>query len=221
MTTLDRLLDGVRDPAQPLVTFDDRASGERVELSATTTANWVAKTANFLVDELDAEVGTRVRIGLPTHWLRVVWLLSTWTVGAVVVDAGADVGLSGPELEAEEEHRVAASLRPLGARFPQPPPGFLDLGAEVPGQGDHFVALDRPTPQSPALDVDGVRLTHAELLARAGTSSERLLVEPGGLVRDAELLVAALAGGGSLVLVTSATPDVLARVAEQERARIR
>ena len=61
MSTLDVLLPRVADPARPLLTYDDRGTGERVELSATTTANWVAKTANLLVDELDLEAGGRLQ----------------------------------------------------------------------------------------------------------------------------------------------------------------
>src|SRR5690606_31992912 len=33
--------------ARPLITFYDDATGERIELSGVTTANWVAKTANL------------------------------------------------------------------------------------------------------------------------------------------------------------------------------
>jgi uncharacterized protein (TIGR03089 family) len=222
--TLDRLLEALPQPASPFITYYDQATGERVELSGVTTANWVAKTSNFLVDDLDAAPGSRVRIGLPSHWLRFVWLLSCWSVGAAVVDGaadgGADIGVSGPDLVADEPIRVAASLRPLGARFAEPPEGFLDLGAEVPGHGDVFVALDPPTPQTVAIDLDGEELMHGELVAATPPSAERLLVEPGSLRRDADLLVAAALGGGSLVLVTSATPDALTSVAEQERARI-
>ena len=72
MKTLDQLLRAAPDPSQPLLTYYDMATGERVELSSTTTANWVAKTSNFLVDDLDAEPGTRIRIGLPSHWLTAV-----------------------------------------------------------------------------------------------------------------------------------------------------
>lgn len=49
------------DPAAPLVTFYDDATGERVELSARTFDNWVAKTANLLQDELNAGPGDRDR----------------------------------------------------------------------------------------------------------------------------------------------------------------
>ena len=40
------------DGAAPLVTYYGTASGARTELSATTLANWVAKTSNLLTDEL-------------------------------------------------------------------------------------------------------------------------------------------------------------------------
>ncbi len=52
--TPDRLLTQAvaDDPARPLITFYDDSAGERVELSVVTFANWVAKTANLLVDGL-------------------------------------------------------------------------------------------------------------------------------------------------------------------------
>lgn len=217
--TLDTLLSRLTDPSVPLLTYYDLSTGERVELSGTTTANWVAKTSNFLVDDLDADSSTRIRIGLPTHWLRFVWLLSAWNVGAAVVDTRADIGLSGPELEADEPHRVAASLRPLGGRFVAEPEGFLDLGAEVPGHGDHFFAATPPGPTTLALDLEGVHATHADLLS-GPTETRRIVIEPGAVSRDAQLITAACLGGGSLVVVTSATPADIARVAEQESAEI-
>lgn len=219
MRSLDRLLGGVADPSVPLLTYYDISTGERVELSGTTTANWVAKTSNFLVDDLDADTSSRIRIGIPTHWLRFVWILSAWNVGAAIVDSAADIGLSGPELEADEGYRVAASLRPLGGRFATEPDGFLDLGAEVPGHGDHFFAADPPTEATVAVDIGGVQRTHAQLLATP-PDSRRIVVEPGSVARDAELIVATCLGGGSLVVVTSATPADLARVARQESAQI-
>jgi uncharacterized protein (TIGR03089 family) len=219
MKSLDQLLRVAPDPSQPLVTFYDMATGERVELSTTTTANWVAKTSNFLVDELEAEPGTRIRLGLPSHWLRIVWILSAWNVGGVVVDRDADIGVSGPELEADEPLKIAASLRPLGARFATPPPGFLDLGAEVPGHGDRFVALDPPEPGTLAIDLDGGTATHADLLEGARPDPARRVVEPGTVLRDVRLLVDACLGGGSLVVVASATPEEISRIAQQEGGR--
>ena len=52
-TVTDALLAPLRagDAARPVVTFYDRATGERVELSGLTFENWAAKTANLLRDE--------------------------------------------------------------------------------------------------------------------------------------------------------------------------
>lgn len=221
MTTLADLLPAVRDPGRPLLTWDDRRTGERVELSATTTSNWVAKTASLLVDELDAVPGTRVRVGLPSHWLRFVWLLSTWAVTGVVVERDADVGVSGPELVGDEPVRLAASLRPLGGPFAEPPTGFVDLATVVPAQPDVFVPLDPPAPHSPAVDLPAWdALDHAGVLEACAPDPRRLVVEPGDLARDVRLLVAALRGGGSLVVVAGADDATLARVADQERADV-
>ncbi|MFI5427578.1 TIGR03089 family protein [Aeromicrobium sp. UC242_57] len=220
VTTLDQLLRVSNDPSQPLLTYYDMSSGERVELSTTTTANWVAKTSNFLVDDLDAEPGTRIRIGLPSHWLTIVWILSAWNVGACLVDSAADIGLSGPDLAADEPHRVAASLRPFGGRFVDPPQGFLDLGVEVPGHGDHFESFDPPEPTTAALDLDGTHSSHADVLQAATPDDRRLVATAGTVPRDAMLLVNACLGGGSLVIVTSATPEEIARVAAQEGGNI-
>ena len=99
-------------PGRPFVTYYDIETGERTELSGTTTANWVAKTANLLVDELDAEPGIRVQIALPMHWLRTVWVLAAWAVGGTVVDDGGDVFVAGPDnltQPSPARHRVASS----------------------------------------------------------------------------------------------------------------
>lgn len=203
----------------PVVTFYDVATGERVELSGVTLANWVSKVANLLVDELDVERGTRIRIGLPSHWLRFVWLLGAWRVGAVVTDRDAHIGLSGPELQADEPVRLAASLRPLGGRFPTEPEGFLDIAVQVPGSPDVFIDVDPPESGDLAIDLDGVTATHAELLALPA-SGERLLSGPRSLADDARALVAALVGGGSLVVVSGADETELDRIAQQERAQV-
>ncbi len=214
MTALTQVL---RPGPAPLITHYDLSTGERVELSATTAANWVAKTAGFLTLDLDAEPDTRVRLGLPTHWLRFVWLLACWNAGAAVVDAGADIAVSGPDLVANEEVKVACSLLPLGARFRIPPEGFLDMAAEVPGHSDVFVPFDPPCDTTLAIDLGGRALTHAQLVAAVEPSSERLLLCPGSLTRDLEALLSACLGGGSLVTVVGATEADLHRIAEQER----
>ncbi|WP_293784650.1 TIGR03089 family protein [uncultured Aeromicrobium sp.] len=202
---------------QPLVTFYDLATGERVELSGITLGNWVAKTANYLTEELEAESGTRLRIGLPPHWLRPVWLIAAWTARCVVVDADAKIGLSGPDLRADEPIKLAASLRPLGGRFAEAPEGFIDIAAVVPPQPDVLASIDPPEPDDLALDLAGTRLTHAELRGTAPDPG-RVLVRDLDLATEAHLIVAACLGGGSLVVAANANDDDLARLSEQEHA---
>nr|WP_202459323.1 MULTISPECIES: TIGR03089 family protein [unclassified Streptomyces] len=210
------------DPGRPLVTFYDDATGERVELSVATFANWVAKTANLLQGDLSAEPGDRAVLLLPAHWQTAVWLLACSSVG-VVADVGgdpasADLVVSGPDsLDAARAcsgERIALALRPLGGRFPQPPDGFADYAVEVPGQGDRFAPYAPVDPDEVALVVDGVELTGAEVVARSREDAGRL-GRPGGGEGGVRVLsglsygtwdglsaglFAALAGGGSVVL---------------------
>ncbi|MFF1381422.1 TIGR03089 family protein [Streptomyces sp. NPDC058308] len=206
------------DPGRPLLTFYDDATGERVELSVATFANWVAKTANLLQGDLAAEPGDRAVLLLPAHWQTAVWLLACSSVG-VVADVGgdaasADLVVSGPDsLEAARGcsgERVALALRPLGGRFPQAPSGFADYAVEVPSQGDRFAPFVPVDPDGPALAVGGEELTGAGLVERAREDAARLGVTPGsrilsGLSYDtweglSTGLYAALAAGGSVVL---------------------
>ncbi|MFE6853255.1 TIGR03089 family protein, partial [Streptomyces sp. NPDC057674] len=151
------------DPARPLVTFYDDATGERVELSVATFANWVAKTANLLQGELSAEPGDRLALLLPAHWQTAVWLLACSSVGVTAEvggdPAGADLVVAGPDtLEAGlacSGERIALSLAPLGRRFPTAPAGYADYAVEVPSQGDRFAPFAPVDPGAPALVVDG------------------------------------------------------------------
>jgi uncharacterized protein (TIGR03089 family) len=211
------------DPARPLVTFYDDATGERVELSVTTYANWVAKTAGLVQDELDLERGALVLVDLPTHWLGAVWLGALWTGGQVVttdlaladeadlVVCGPD-GVDGYAGSAGSRPVVALSLRPLGARFSEPlPTGVTDYGAVVLAQPDVFVALDPPDAGDPAWRSDDRDRSQADLLADAATTP--LVDEGGRLLTDrnpcspegvATLLSPLLRAGG---VVWVARPD--------------
>ncbi|MFD7289845.1 TIGR03089 family protein [Streptomyces sp. NPDC059863] len=206
------------DPARPLVTFYDDATGERVELSVATFANWVSKTANLLQGDLAAAPGDRLALLLPAHWQSAVWLLACSSVGVTVEiggdPAGADLVVSGPDtLDAARAchgERVALALRPLGGRFPRPPEGFVDYAVEVPGQGDRFAPFAPVDPDESALIVDGTELSAAQLVARAGADAVERGLAPGsrllsGLAYDSwdglsAGLYAPLAAGGSVVL---------------------
>ncbi|MFE4959564.1 TIGR03089 family protein [Streptomyces sp. NPDC056653] len=226
------------DPARPMVTFYDDATGERVELSVATFANWVAKTANLLQGDLAAEPGDRLALLLPAHWQSAVWLLACSSVG-VVADvqgdpAAADLVVTGPDsLDAARAcrgERIALALRPLGGRFPQPPEGFADYAVEVPSQGDRFAPYAPVDPDAPALTVGGLGLTAAQLVARAREDAAELGLTPGSRLLTGRTyenwdglsagLFAPLAAGGSVVLcrhLGQLNEDGLAKRIESER----
>ncbi|MEU0271815.1 TIGR03089 family protein [Streptomyces sp. NPDC006307] len=206
------------DPARPLVTYYDDATGERVELSVATFANWVAKTANLLQDHLSAEPGDRVALLLPAHWQTAVWLLACASVG-VVADldgdpASADHVVAGPdrldEGRACRGERLALSLAQLGRRFPTAPEGYDDYAVEVPTQGDVFRPYAPVDADAPALTVAGAELTGSDIVERALADARRLGLGAGsrllsGLGYDtwegvSAGLYAPLAAGGSVVL---------------------
>jgi len=224
------------DPGRPLVTFYDDTTGERVELSVATFANWVAKTANLLQGDLGAGPGDRVAVLLPAHWQTAVWLLACSSVG-VLADVGgdpaaADVAVSGPDsLDAARAcggERVALALRPLGGRFPQTPAGFADYAVEVPSQGDRFVAFSPVDPEEPALVVGGVELTGAQVVERARADGEVGARVLSGLSYDtwdglSAGLYGPLASGGSVVLcrnLDQLSAESLAKRVESERVAV-
>lgn len=215
------------DPGRPLVTYYDDATGERVELSVATFANWVAKTANLLQDELSAEPGDRLALLLPTHWQTAVWLLACSSTGVVADVQGdparASLVVSGPdrleEARACSGERVALSLRPLGARFPQPPEGFVDYAVEVPSQGDRFTPYAPVEPGDPFLGLPGdggasQELTGEQVVERAladaaaqglSEGSRLLSLRPyEGWAGLSAGLFAPLVAGGSVVLCPNA-----------------
>jgi len=227
-----------RDPGRPLVTFYDHATDERVELSVTTYANWVAKAAGLLTDVADLERGMSLRIDLPPHWLSPVFLGAAWTVGLrvtasdepdAVVCGPDDLGAWAPRAGALPV--LACSLRPLGVRFADPlPAGVLDVGVEIWSQPDGFTAWDPPTDADPATD----DLTQAELWSPAPTND--LTAAVGSKLTDGGRLLSVadpasppgmatftepLGRGGSLVLVRNPDPARLDDVYDAERATAR
>lgn len=229
------------DPARPLVTFYDDATGERVELSVATFANWVAKTANLLQGEMSAEPGERLALLVPAHWQSAVWLLACSSVG-VVADiggdpAGADHVVAGPgrfeDGLACRGERIALSLAPMGRRFTTPPAGWADYAVEVPSQGDRFAPYAPVDPEAEALTVAGVSMTGAELVDRARADARRLGLEAGGRVLSGlgydtwegvgTGLFAPLAAGASVVLCRNLgelSDDGLAKRVESERVSL-
>ena len=237
MTTFDAVLTRVlkEDPGQPLVTFYDDATGERVELSRITYANWVAKAASLVVDEHGLTRGDALRLDLPPHWLGPVFLGAAWTAGLVVSDSEEpDAVVCGPESVARWAERagtipvLACSLLPLGVRFADPlPAGVHDVGVEVWSQPDAFMPDDPPGGTDPAYRLDGREVTQAELWSAAAAGD--LIADGGRLLTVANptsptgvaSFVEPLARSGSLVLVARADRERLEATYVAERATAR
>ncbi|MCD2197434.1 TIGR03089 family protein [Actinomycetospora endophytica] len=233
MTVTDALLAPAlaADARRPLITFYDDATGERLEFSGETLANWIAKTANLLRDECDVEPGMRVAVLLPAHWQTAAVLLGAWWNGAVVTDdpAGADVALADAEhLDAATAAGlvVGLSLDAFGRPLDGLPGDAVDYASEVRMHGDAFAPLDPVPGDAPALDdasVDEVvtvsRRRAAELGYDAGSRVLSIADWPlrleGGLVDG---LLAVLAVGGSLVQVRHPDLAALDRKGEVEKA---
>ena len=204
-----------RDLAQPLITYVEGAA--RIELSGSTTANWVCKTANLLVDGYDRP--DRVGILLPLHWQTPCLLLGAVAAGAVAVVASSAEQLAGcsvaftdadtaeAALDAGVEEVFACSLTPFATRLATVPKGVSDAAVEIPGYGDHFGGR----PSSARVEVDG---RPVDVPALDLTSSDRVLTarDP----RTAEglaTLLGALKAGAAVVLLRAGDA---AAVAAQE-----
>ena len=219
LTLITAGLAGERDPAQPLLTYYDGPS--RVELSGSTTANWVAKTANLMVDGYGAP--GKIGVLLPLHWQFVVVLLAGVAVGATVEVAAKPIDLNGcdyafvhaPYAEAVRSMDVdevfALSGHPLGAPCHSVGSMITDYAREVPSYADFFGG------QLPM--GAGIQLHHQLVPlppADGWTAADRVLITgspstPAGLAT----ILRALRAGASLVLATGAVD--LAAISAAER----
>lgn len=208
MSALTDRLTGLAQRNAPFLTYYDVATGERTELSGVTTANWVDKTANLIVDGLDLEAGAGVRIAAATHWSTLVWILAAWRTGLVLGDDAADLTIVGPDGgAAATDATVALSFKPFGLPIGTPSPGVIDFHGEVLSYPDAFFALDEPDDATPAVRSGSTTRTHGDLAT--ARSRGRVLVAPGGLARDVDLLAGALASpdGGVVVVAHGTTAD--------------
>jgi len=215
------------DPVGPRITYYDDATGERIELSAVTLANWAAKTGNLLRDELGAGPASRVAVLLPAHWQTAAVLFGVWWIGAEVVLCGAeaDVALcTGPRLDeadATGAGEVAVlSLDPFGRPAADLPVGVTDYATAVRVHGDQIVAERIPGPALAGRSVDEVLAAcQKSSTARGLTASDRVLSTASWDGPDdvIEGLLAVLAVGGSLVQVANPDPAALPRRIETEK----
>jgi uncharacterized protein (TIGR03089 family) len=197
-TPSDLLSDELRrDGARPLLTYYDDATGERVELSVATTANWVAKTSNFLTDEHGVDAGDLVTVRLPLHWQTAIVLLACWSVGAQVsFETGGVITFTTPEVSVDGD-AVVLSLAPMG----------VDFSLLVAAQPDSFTAFD----------ASGADLVEAAAIDLPNAARVLTVLPYTGADGLSYGLITPLAVSGSVVLVANADPVRLAALAETER----
>jgi uncharacterized protein (TIGR03089 family) len=216
------------DPAGPRITYYDDATGERIELSTATLANWAAKTGNLLRDELGAGRASRVAVLLPAHWQTAAVLFGIWWIGAEVVLDGsqADVALCTADRLPEADAAVGMgeiavlSLDPFGKPVPDLPLGVTDYATAVRVHGD-----DISPERHPGAAMDGRSVTdvlagaQASAAAQGFTATDRLLSTARWDTADelTDNLLAVFVAGASLVQVANPDPSALERRRQTEK----
>ncbi|MBT0568477.1 TIGR03089 family protein [Williamsia sp. CHRR-6] len=217
---------GAGDPASPLLTFYDDATGERTELSTLTATNWAAKCANMIRDEWGLVPGDVVAVDLPVHWQTFVILLGAWWSGCAVTigpdDDAAAAFCSRDRLDAQGSagEIAAAGLDAFAMPLPNLPVGVTDFAGAVRVHGDQF------TPSTPGPSALGGRKTE-DVIVAATASAAREQISPGDRIMSTrkwdsanavtDNLLAVYIATASLVQVSSADTAGLAARAVSEK----
>ncbi|GGM01607.1 TIGR03089 family protein [Nakamurella endophytica] len=233
MPTLTAALLGpllARDPHRPRIT--GYTTDGRAELSTASLANWSAKVAGLLRDELGAAPGDVAFVGTPPGWQTAAVLLGCWWAGLAVTDRDDPAavaafvpdpgGPGGVAVPAGADEVFVVSGHPLGA------PSRVVAAHERDWTGAVLPQADRFTPPAVAdtapACAGSVRLSVADALALAREAAGRLGATPrvlsvstwSPLPLAVALLGGALAADGSVVQLDD--PDRAAAVAASEHA---
>lgn len=226
------LLDPIlqQDPTGPRITYYDDASGERIELSALTLANWAAKTANLIRDEFGLLPGSRICVLLPAHWQSAAVLLGCWWAGAEVLlapDDDAELAMVSADRLAEVEDVPEIAVLSLDA-FGRPaeglPIGVTDYATSVRVHGDQF----RPDGGAQSA-LDGLSIAEVLTAATASASAQSIdrkdrVLSASGWDTASELIegmIAVLAVGASLVQVAHPEEGAMTRRMQSEKITVR
>jgi uncharacterized protein (TIGR03089 family) len=226
------------DPTTPLMTFYDDATGDRTELSGATMDNWVAKTANLLVDGAGLGSGDTVAVLLTPHWQTAAILLGTWTAGLAADLGGAPqpVGALFTTPDRAESaaawpaiDRYATGLLPLAAPLRRVPPGYNDYVVEVRAFGDRYAPVHPVAGSDPAiLGFPSTARNHREVCRAAAARAaelgiglgDRVLVDARAYPDPADWLLPPLVAGASVVLCANLDAGRLHSRTESEKVTV-
>ncbi|WP_051267137.1 TIGR03089 family protein [Nakamurella lactea] len=206
----------------------------RTELSTASLANWSAKVAGLLTDELGVVPGDTVVVRLGAGWQTVPVLLGSWWAGAVLTDvddpgAAAAFVADLPGADAAADEVFVVSGHPLGAPATNVLAHQRDFTGAVLGQADRFGKPPAVDDAAPALFAAGTRWSVAELMTTATQAAEqfgagaRVLSSAAWSLPDPvlPLVLGALAAEGSLVqLVGDFDEAARERIRADERCTV-
>lgn len=220
---------------------------QRIELSGKVLENWIAKSANLFVDELDAAHGDLLDIASEPHWRSIAAVLGALRAGCVVAapDEPAPtfwLGFEADDRTATAESAVFMTRSALALKYDGAtddwPEGSVDYCAEIRSFGDLFDPIDAVIGThvigSAHRDGSSVRVTLSDWLAMVESWSTRtaeshgagsgVLVDAGSAPLTLDFLARAcgvMAAGKALVLVDSGVvhdEDRLTSIAAEEKA---
>ena len=220
------------DPARPLLTWYDDATGERTELSGATLANWVSKTANLLTDGCGLGPGDVAAVRTPPHWQTVAIYLGVWTAGLAIThnpSSSPDVAFLMPDASAAAADSFAVGLHPFALPVRDLQSGVADWVSSARVHGDYYTGPAVAASAAALVDLPGGgSVTQGDLvtrgLARAGeldlAPGSRVLISVADHPQPMDWLVAPLVAGCTLVAVANADPSILDSRAGAERATL-
>ena len=204
MSAFTQRIDALTSVSSPFVTFYD--GDNRTELSGTTTANWVMKAANYLIEEHDD--AARIFIGAPMHWQTVVWMMAAWRAGKATSITSGDLDILGVEQTPNKDETLVLSLHPFALPCPQPPSRGIDVNREVLSYPDALI-IDPQPDETTVLCVES-SLTHDTALEL--DHQPRMLLQASDVA--CEHIVRAITSGTGLVIVTNV--DDIERIKNNE-----
>jgi uncharacterized protein (TIGR03089 family) len=213
-----------RGPA-PFVTWLSPVG--RIELSTVTFANAVSKAGNFLVDGLELELSSKLKVVLGNHWQSPVWLATSLCVGIELNDQAPILIAHSDAITSWTgaiDELIVVSRDPFGMPEKDLPAGYINGSAEVRNFGDYF----SPSWENlgTVLTFEDVSYSWSELVAMTDSQRVRDGIESGtrvGVVGNLNLLQATIyqvvmpiSFGISIVLIDQVDPDI-SKITSQEK----